>query len=69
MEIDYAWQGDGYFTDFFSVTRWGSLIERSGTYRVIATMKVLAIAQMGSSDYAHPTCVVDDFGDLVKVPA
>lgn len=68
-DIEYAWQGNGYFTPTYGVYRWGILTTRPGTYRVVAMPQALALIRMTDArkDYDHPTCVVDDFGDLVPV--
>ena len=63
---------DGYHTDAYSVYRWNDLmVDRRGTYRVIGGWASMEFARMacGSDNYEHPTCVVDDFGSLVRVPA
>lgn len=69
--IEYAPNGDGYTTPVYTVFRWSELmVDRPGTYRVIASRQALDLAWMGDAgSYRHPTCVVDDFGSLVAVPA
>lgn len=55
----------------YGVYRWDEhLNTRPGTYRVVAGNVALQLAWMGDGmTYRNPTCVVDDFGSLVKVPA
>ena len=63
---------DGYHTNAYSIYRWNSLmVDRPGTYRVIGSWPSMEFARMAVSDgqYEHPTCVVDDFGSLVRVAA
>ena len=63
---------DGYSTPAYSVWRWNAhLVGRPGTYRVIANWFSLSLIRMGGGGdtYEHPTCVVDDFGSLVRVPS
>ena len=71
--IEFMWSGEGYWTPAYGVYRWSDLmVTRPGTYAVIAHSMALALARMGCEDsyaFSHPTCVVDDFGDLVKVPS
>lgn len=63
---------DGYHNAAYSVYRWnGLMVDRPGTYRVIGSWASMEFARMvvGAGNYEHPTCVVDDFGSLVAVPA
>jgi len=59
-----------FWTPSYSVHRWHNLLnEKPGTYRIVS--ENTALARMQGADYGdmHPTCVVDDYGQLVKVPA
>lgn len=62
-----------YWNDICGVFRWDPVLcTRPGTYRVVALAHTFDLIVMGQKEIAgwdHPTCVVDDFGTLVKVPA
>ena len=66
---------DVFFTPLCGIYRWKeSMVTRAGTYLVVWLGEVydcIMFARMKASDDGsiHPTCVVDDFGSLVKVPA
>lgn len=75
MSVDHVFE-DRIWTDVCSIQRWPDAIYRSrpGTYTVISTHSVLELLKLASRNgtyggYMHPTAVVDDFGDLVGVPA
>lgn len=67
---------DVIMTDVCHMYRWPDPIFRArpGAYFVIATSAVLELLGMADPHrlllgFMHPTAVVDDFGDLVGVPA
>jgi len=51
--------------DYWAIYRWGSLAEKPGTYRAIMPRYLSELLDWPT----HPTCVVDDFGNLVRVPS
>jgi hypothetical protein len=63
--------GDAFWTDDYGVYRWcKDFVTRPGTYRVVGLLRVSDLMRMCARDGIEwPTCVVDDFGSLVKVPA
>lgn len=67
MKLLFSNSGDVFWTPFYGVYRWDRLmVTRPGTYAVITHNTELR--HMQEPRCAHPTCVVDDFGNLVKVP-
>lgn len=50
-----------------SVFRWANLLHRDGMYGVICTNIELAHMQGVEPGCVHLDCVVDDFGNLVRV--
>lgn len=73
MKMLYEDNGDGFYAgDTCAIYRWyPALVLRAGTYRVIALNAAFDLMKFynGGHSEEHPTCVVDDFGSLVKVPA
>ena len=73
MKIHYSQGGGSFWTDLYGVHRWDpSLVTRPGTYGLIFNAVVLQLARMSVDKncwVTHPTCVVDDFGSLVRVAA
>lgn len=62
------------YTPVCSIMRWPAKAfgARPGTYAVIADVEVLRFIRMNKNIaevFMHPIAVVDDFGDLVGVPA
>jgi hypothetical protein len=66
----YFYSSDSFYTDSYGAHRWEpALITRPGTWRVV-TMNLEFDRMRGiDNDVINMTCVVDDFGSLVKVPA
>lgn len=59
-----------YWAPFYGVHRWDQhLNTRPGTYSIVAKNVDLAHMQGAPNGSVHMTCVVDDFGTLVRVPA
>ena len=66
MKIEF-FDDAGYFTPFYGVMRHTALMCKPGFWSVISMCPQLAWMQ--GVQNAHMTCVVDDFGDLVRVPS
>ena len=67
---------DCIVTDVCTMNRWPDKIYkvRPGVYYVISSCAFLDLLALSTRDgtygsYRHPVAVVDDFGDLVGVPA
>ena len=63
IDADCEWvQGNG-----ITMWRWNeSLVSERGTWAVLATNLDLARMQNVTPGNAHITCIVDDFGNLVR---
>lgn len=75
MSVDHVFD-DRICTTVCTINRWPDPIfkPRPGLYYVIARVAVMDLLKLASMDgmyggYSHPFAVVDDFGDLVGVPA
>lgn len=71
MNITYQSSGASYWTPFYGVHRWDRLLsDKPGTYALVLMPEVLQLFRMAANgEVRHPTCVVDDFGTLVRVPS
>jgi hypothetical protein len=68
MKLLFDDTGDAFWTQWYGIWRWDKrMVTRPGTYAVITHNAELRAMQ--EARCAHPTCVVDDFGNLVKVEA
>jgi hypothetical protein len=62
--------GDSFFTPFYGAFRWHShLCYRPGTWALIGFNLEFDRMRGIENDSIHITCVVDDFGNLVRVPS
>lgn len=58
---------EAFYTAEYSAFRWDQrMVERVGTWILIS--KSCFFDHFRGMQRAHVTCVVDDFGDLVRVP-
>ena len=68
MKLLFDDSGEAFWTPCYGVYRWDKhMVTRPGTYAVVTHNSELR--QMQEPRNAHPTCVVDDFGNLVRVAA
>jgi hypothetical protein len=58
-----------YWTSAYGVWRHDGVMCKPGRYAVVCSRVTLALARMQGVEKPHVACVVDDFGDLVAVPA
>ena len=63
MNMSLFAESANFWTPIYGIHRWGSLCEKAGTYRLVWKYDFLDFVK------EHKSCVVDDFGDLVVVPA
>lgn len=58
-----------FWTDGYGAFRWDdTLLSRPGTWFLVTKNLAFDFMRVGPYD-VNITCVVDDFGDLVRVPA
>jgi hypothetical protein len=70
MKVTYSHTGHFMSTPQYTIFRWHKdICPTPGTYRVVAVNHALARMQGAEWEDIHPTCVVDDFGTLVRVAA
>ena len=70
MKLTFSSSGEVMWTPWYGVYRWDRhMVSRPGTYAVIVTNGELSTMQDVQPGRRHPTCVVDDFGSLVRVAA
>lgn len=64
--LDYAYEGEGYWTAQYGVHRWNHE-QRAGTYLVVHMLNTAVADFFNFWRCPHVVAVVDDFGSLVPV--